>query len=67
MFWKTVGRWVLLVVAAPLAALGLRKLGRSIESKRGQNRGTRLLHRSAQGLDWLSGRSSRRAVVSQRR
>jgi hypothetical protein len=57
MLWKTIGRWVLVVVAVPLAALGLRKLGQSIESKRGQTRGARILRKSAEGLDWLSGRS----------
>lgn len=61
MLWKTIGRWVLLAVAVPLAALGLRKVSDSIERKRGgRTRGSRLLHRSASGLDWISGRSSRR-------
>jgi hypothetical protein len=63
MFWKTVGRWVVVAIAVPLAALGLRKLGQSIETKRGRSRGTRMLRRSAEGLDWLSGRSSRRRTV----
>jgi len=62
MFWKTIGRWALLVIAAPLAALGLRRLGRAIEDRRGQNRGSRILRRSADGLDWFSGRSSRRGI-----
>jgi hypothetical protein len=67
MIWKTIGRWVLLVVAVPLAALGLRKLGQSIESKRGQTRGARILRRSAEGLDWLSGRSNQRRPLWGRR
>jgi hypothetical protein len=62
MFWKTIGRWVLVVVAAPLAALGLRRLSRAIEARRGQSRGARILGRSADGLDWFSGRSTRRGI-----
>jgi len=62
MFWKTIGRWVLLVIAAPLAALGLRRLGQAIEARRGQSRGARILRKSADGLDWFSGRSSRRGI-----
>ena len=63
MIWKTIGRWALLVVAVPLAALGLRRLGQSIEAKRGRTRGSHILRRSAEGLDWLSGRSSKRGVL----
>jgi hypothetical protein len=63
MFWKTIGRWLLVAIAVPLAAVGLRKLGHSIETKRGRSRGTRMLSRSAEGLDWMSGRSSRRRTV----
>jgi len=59
MFWKTIGRWALLVIAAPLAALGLRRLGQAIETKRGQTRGSRILRRSADGLDWFTGRPRR--------
>jgi hypothetical protein len=55
--WKTIGRWVLLAVAVPLAAVGMRKVSDSLERKRGgQTRGSRLLHKSASGLDWISGR-----------
>lgn len=61
MVWKTIGRWVLLAVAVPLAAVGLRKVSDSIERKRGgRTRVSRLLHSSASGMDWISGRSGRR-------
>jgi hypothetical protein len=62
--WKTIVRWALLAIAVPLAALGLRRLSESIERKRGQTRGSRILHKSAAGLDWVSGRSGRRRIGS---
>jgi hypothetical protein len=64
MIWKTIGRWVLLAIAVPMAALGIRRLGRAIEAKHGQTRGASLLRKSADGLDWMSGRSSKHPARS---
>lgn len=61
MFWKTIGRWALVVVAVPLAAAGLRKMGQRIESNRGPSRSSRLLKGAASGMDTMTGRG-RRAV-----
>jgi hypothetical protein len=62
--WKTIARWAVLAIAVPLAALGLRRLSESMERRHGQTRGSRLLSRSAAGLDWASGRSSRRGATT---
>jgi hypothetical protein len=64
MIWKTIGKWVLLAIALPLAAFGIRKLSQSMEAKHGQTRGVDILRKSADGLDWVSGRSSKGAVPS---
>jgi hypothetical protein len=64
MILKTIGKWVLLAIALPLAALGIRKLSQSIEAKHGQTRGASILRKSADGIDWVSGRSSKGAIPS---
>ncbi|WP_436534195.1 hypothetical protein [Actinoplanes sp. HUAS TT8] len=45
-------RFVIMAVAVPLAAAGARKLGDVLESRRGNNRASRLLR---QGADTLQG------------
>ena len=63
MLWKTIGRWALLAIAVPLAAAGLRRLGQSVEQRKGRGRMTSLLHKTASGLDVISGRDHRRELV----
>jgi hypothetical protein len=65
MFWKSIARWVILAIAIPVAALGLRKLGERLEAKQGSTRTTGLLRKSADGLDFVSGRSSQHEVQRQ--
>src|SRR4051812_14949877 len=60
MLWKVLGRWVLVAVAVPLAAAGARKLSSAVEARRGASRGTRLLRRSADALQTVTGRRRRR-------
>jgi len=62
MFWKTVGRWALLAVAVPLAAAGMRRIVQRSEARSGSSRLTRVLGRTASGLDVISGRG-RKAVA----
>ena len=45
-------RFVIMVIAVPLAAFGTRKLSEAVERRRGPNRATRLLR---QGADTLQG------------
>jgi hypothetical protein len=45
-------RFVIMVIAVPLAAFGARKLSDAVEKRRGPNRATRLLR---QGADALQG------------
>lgn len=59
MFWKTIGRWAILAIAIPLAAAGLRKIGQSVEARRGPTRMSGLIHKTASGLDVVSGRDKR--------
>ena len=63
MFWKTIGRWALLAIAVPLAAAGLRRLGQSVEHRKGRTRMTSLMHKTASGLEVISGRGHRRQLV----
>lgn len=60
MMWKMIGRWAMLAIAVPLAALGARRLSQRIEARRGPSRRTRVLRQSADALQRLSGRSPRR-------
>jgi hypothetical protein len=64
MLWKTIGRWALVVVAVPLAAAGLRKVGESMERSKGQTRFTSILRTTASGLDSVSGRGRPTNAVS---
>jgi hypothetical protein len=66
MFWKSIGRWALLAIAVPLTAAGLRKLGQSVEARKGPTRTTGLLRKTASGLDVISGRSNHRELTKQR-
>jgi hypothetical protein len=63
MIWKAAGRWAILAIAIPVVAIGIRKLGEHLEAKGGNSRTTGLLRKSAEGLDWVSGRSSKREVA----
>jgi len=61
MFWKTVGRWVFVAIAIPLAAAIIRKFGERSEARNGSSRLTRALGRTASGLDAISGHDRRAA------
>jgi hypothetical protein len=63
MIFKSIARWAVLAIAVPLAAFGLRKLVESLEAKNGNKRATGLLRKSADGLDFVSGRSSKREIA----
>jgi hypothetical protein len=58
--WRGIARWALVAVAAPVVAAGVRKVGRAMEARRGPSGASRLLTRSADGLQRLSGRGRRR-------
>lgn len=60
MIWKMIGRWALLAIAVPLAAVGARRLSQAVESRRGPTRSSRLLRQSADALQQLTGRSRRK-------
>lgn len=60
MFWKMIGRWVVAAVAIPLAAAGARRLGQTIETRRGPSRATGALRKSADLLQRVGGRPTRR-------
>jgi hypothetical protein len=66
MLWRIVGRWALLAVAVPVAAIVLRKISESIERRRGPSKATGLLRRGASTLDGLSGRNRREAITARR-
>ncbi|GAA1766745.1 hypothetical protein [Luedemannella helvata] len=59
MFWKYVGRWVLMAIAVPVGAVALRKISERIERKKGPTRVSRLLQRAA---STLSTNKSRRGL-----
>jgi hypothetical protein len=59
MFWRMVGRWAIVAIAVPLAAVAIRKLSESVERRRGQTRFSSLLRSTASGLDALRGKDSR--------
>lgn len=63
MLWKSIARWAIMAIAVPLAAVGIRRLSESMEAKRGKNRTTGVLRRSADGLDYVSGRRSKRETA----
>jgi hypothetical protein len=60
MIWKILARWVLVVVAVPLAVAGVRRLSDVVETRRGPSRTTRLLRRSADAAQNVFGRPKRR-------
>ena len=66
MLWKIVGRWALIAIAVPLAAVVLRKISESVERRRGPSKTTGLLRRGASTLESLTGRSRRSAVTVRR-
>jgi hypothetical protein len=53
---KAIGRWAVLAVAVPLAAVGARRIGQAVEARRGSNRMSRLLHKGADTLQGMTGR-----------
>jgi hypothetical protein len=60
MLWNLLRRWIVVAIAVPLAAAGARRLSDAVESRRGASRGTRLLRRSADGVQEAFGRKPRR-------
>ncbi|WP_412749732.1 hypothetical protein [Krasilnikovia sp. M28-CT-15] len=60
MFYSLFRRFVVMSIAVPLAAASARKLGDVLESRRGRNRGTRLLRQGADVLQGRFGRQSKR-------
>jgi hypothetical protein len=60
MFVNLFRRFVVMAIAVPLAAAGARRLSDAVESRRGPNRGTRLLRQSADFLQGTFGRSKKR-------
>jgi hypothetical protein len=57
---KMIARWVIAVVAVPLAIAGARKVSDRIEARRGSTRATRLLRRGVNVAQRLTGRKRRR-------
>jgi hypothetical protein len=66
MLWRILGRWALIAIAVPLAAVILRKISESVERRRGPSKVTGLLRRGASTLDGLTGRNRREAVTARR-
>jgi hypothetical protein len=64
MFWRVVGRWALVAIAVPVAAIILRKVSESVERRHGPSRTTGLLRRAASTLESLTGRNRRGAVTA---
>jgi hypothetical protein len=60
MIWRWFIRWVLALIAVPLAVAGVRRLSDALESRRGSSRTTRFLRRSADTAESLFGRRKRR-------
>ena len=56
MFAKVVGRWVIVAVALPVAAAGVRKISQIVEARRGPSGVTRFMQQAAD----LAGRNRRR-------
>ncbi|AEV85868.1 hypothetical protein ACWT_4849 [Actinoplanes sp. SE50] len=52
MIFNLIRRFVITLIAVPLAAAGARKLGNTLEARRGPNKTSRLLR---QGADTLQG------------
>jgi hypothetical protein len=61
-----IGRWAIIAIAVPVAAVVIRKLGESIERRRGQTRFTSILHKTASGLDSLRRRDRRQVTAGPR-
>jgi hypothetical protein len=61
-FWKMVGRWAIVAIAVPVAAYVIRKIGETIERRRGQTRFSSILRQTASGLDSLRRRSGRQVT-----
>jgi hypothetical protein len=60
MLWNMLRRWLLVAIAVPLAAAGVRRLSDAVESRRGPSRGTALLRRAADGVQQAFGRKPKR-------
>jgi hypothetical protein len=57
---RAIGRWAVLAVAVPLAAVGARRIGQAVEARRGSSRVSRLLHKGADTLQSMTGQRRRR-------
>jgi hypothetical protein len=66
MLWRILGRWAVIAVAFPVAAVILRKISESVERRRGPTKVTGLLRRGASTLDGVTGRNRREAVTAGR-
>jgi hypothetical protein len=66
MLWRIVGRWALIAIAIPVAAVVLRKISESVERRHGPTRVTALLRRGASTLESLTGRTRRGAITARR-
>ena len=66
MLSRILGRWALIAIAVPLAAVILRKISESVERRRGPSKVASLLRRGASTLDGLTGRNRREAVTARR-
>jgi hypothetical protein len=60
MFFPLIRRYVLMAVAIPLAAAGVRKLTDVVEERRGPSRSTRLLRKGADTVQGRFGRQKKR-------
>jgi hypothetical protein len=60
MIWRVFIRWVLALIAVPLAVAGVRRLSDALEARRGSSRTTWFLRRSAETTENLFGRRKRR-------
>ena len=65
MLLRIVGRWALIAIAIPVAAIVLRKISESVERRHGPSKVTGALRRSASTLETLTGRN-RRSLTARR-
>jgi hypothetical protein len=59
MLLRIVGRWALIAIAVPVAAIVLRKISESVERRHGRSKVTGALRRAASTLETLTGRNRR--------
>ncbi|MFC0532158.1 hypothetical protein [Phytohabitans kaempferiae] len=57
---KAIGRWAVVAVAVPLAAVGARQISQAVEARKGgSTRVSRMLHKGADALQSMTGRKRR--------